>query len=396
MEKKSIVYLGYPSFPFGLAEVQKIILISKSLLLTDNTVTVICRNGIHNKSQRPGLKAEGEFQGVQYKYASGSCYRNDNFFIRRLKEIKGKVNETLLLWKMRRRGQLNFAIISTRSFSSVLYYVILSKLFRFKTILNYVEYYTAFHKRKSQIRQRLNDTLFDNYAPRIVDCNFLISEYLNDHVKKIAPGKKNLKIPGLTDFDKYACVNGTQSDSYFLFCGDATYKEIVFFIIDSYALIRDTTAYYLYLVVSGRPSNIEQVKNYAEKLNNAGRIKIFSNLTEIDLYSKYKNAKALLIPLRPTIQDAARFPHKTGEYMASGNPVISTKYGEMKYYFKDKEDILLADNYDKNLFAEKMQFIIDNPEESKVIGAEGRKKAVELFEYKTQSSRINSFLESLS
>lgn len=396
MSKKSIVYLGYSSFPFGLAEVQKIILISKGLILSDNTVTVICRNGIHNKSQHPELKPEGVFQGIQYKYASGSCFRNDNFFKRRLNELKGKVNETLLLWKLKRKGQLDFAILSTRKFSSVLYYVILSKLFGFKTVLNYVEYYTAFHKRKFQLRQRVNDKLFDNYAPRMVDSVFLISEYLNDHVLKIAPRKKIFKIPGLTDFDKYSLVDEMQTEPYFLFCGDASYKEIVFFIIDSYALVKNPSSFYLYLVVSGRENSIEQVKQYAEKQNNIKTVKIFSRLPESKLYSLYKNAKALLIPLRPTIQDAARFPHKTGEYMASGNPVISTNYGEMKFYFKDKENLLLADSYDKKEFAERMQFIIDNPEEAKEIGIRGRDIAADLFEYKRQSPRIDSFLESLA
>lgn len=395
MKKKYIVYLGYTSFPIGLAEVQKIILISKSLIISGNRVTVISRNGSLNKSQQPGLKASGEFQGIQYIYASGSCFRNDNFFKRRLNELKGKVNETLLLWKMKRKGQLDFAILSTRKFSSVLYYFFLSKLLRFKTVLNYVEYYTAFHKRKSQFRQRVNDKLFDKYAPRIVDSNFLISEYLNEHVLKIAPEKKILKIPGLTDFDKFNSVEKKHSEPYFLFCGDATYKEIVFFIIDSYAMIKTTTPYYLYIVVSGRQNDIDQVKQYTEKQNKTDAVKIFSRLSEIELYTLYKNAKALLIPLRPTIQDAARFPHKTGEYLASGNPVISTNYGEMKFYFKDKENILLADSYEIKLFAKQMQFVIDNPEESKVIGVRGREKAAELFEYKRQSPRINSFLESM-
>lgn len=391
----SVVYLGYQFFPYGLAEVQKIILISKSLKLAGSSVTVICRNGIHEKSQRPGLEAVGEFNGIGYNYASGSCYRNKNFFKRRYFELKGKLKEMLLLRKMKKKGELDFAILSTRRFSSVLYYVLLSKLLRFKTILNYVEYYTAFHKKKSQYRQRINDKMFDKYAPRIVDTNFLISEFLSEHVSRMAPRKRNLKIPNLTDFEKYAGITSTECESYFLFCGDASYKEIVYFIIDSYSLVNAGTPYYLYLVVSGRDKDIEDVKVYAAKNCNNQYVKIFSRLSENKLYSLYKNAKALLIPLRPTIQDAARFPHKTGEYLASGNPVISTNYGEMKFYFKDKEDMLLAENYDIKLFAERMQFVIDFPDKSKLIGMKGKEKAADLFEYKFQSQKINDFLKSL-
>jgi glycosyltransferase involved in cell wall biosynthesis len=396
MTQKSIVYLGYSSFPYGLAEVQKIIMISKSFILTDNNAKVICRNGTHSKFQYPALKSKGEFDGIRYVYASGSCYRSNNFFMRRVYEAKGKVNEFLTLCKMKRNKRLDYAILSTRKFSSVLYYVILSKILGFKTILNYVEYYSAFKKRKSQYRKRLNDKLFDQYAPRIVNAVFPISEFLIKHISVIAPGKKYLKIPVLTNFDKYDNIEVLQDESYFLFCGDAGYKEIIFFIIDSFCLLKTTNPYYLYLVVNGKKESLEQIEKYASEQRIAKMIKIFSSLGENKLYGLYKGAKALLIPLRPTLQDAARFPHKTGEYLASGNPVISTNYGEIKFYFRDGDNMLLAGKYDKNLFAEKMQFVIDNPNEARAIGSRGRELARELFDYKNVAPDISKFLLSLS
>ena len=112
------------------------------------------------------------------------------------------------------------------------------------------------------------------------------------------------------------------------------------------------------------------------------------------MYSSYKNAIALLIPLRPTFQDIARFPHKTGEYLASENPVISTNYGEVKYYFKDMENMLLADRYDIILFAKKMQFVITNPMEAKKIGKHGKAVASHIFDYRANATVINDFLNS--
>ncbi len=391
-----IIYLGYSSFPKGLAEAQKIILISESLILSGNKVTVICRNGTYNKLRHPGLNPVGEFAGIQYIYASGSCYRSDSFFKRRWFEIKGKVNEFLLLRKMKRKNHLDYAILSTRKFVTVLYYVMLSKIFNFKTILNYVEYYSAFQKGKFQFGRRLNDKLFDLFAPRIVNAVFPISEFLIERISRVAPKMKYLKVPVLTDFDKFAHVEVIPGEPYFLFCGDASYKEIVFFIIDSFSLIKTAVPYYLYLIVSGKKEYIKQVENYAAKHLDMKTVKIFSGLEENKLYSLYKNAKALLIPLRPTLQDAARFPHKTGEYLASGNPVISTNYGEMRFYFKDRENMLLADQYEKKLFAEKMEFVIDYPEEAKAIGIKGGNIAAELFDYKKNASSIDNFLKSIS
>ena len=47
--KKYIVYLGYGcrGFPYGLAEIQRIILISKSQIEVGNSVTVISSKGMH-------------------------------------------------------------------------------------------------------------------------------------------------------------------------------------------------------------------------------------------------------------------------------------------------------------------------------------------------------------
>ena len=389
--KKSIVFLGYNDFPRGLAEVQKIILISKSLITTGNNVTVICRNGYHNIADGTEIKVTGIYENIKYIYASGSCFRNSNFFKRRLNEIKGKINEFLLLRRYKKNSDLDCAILSTRNFYLVLYYRILSKILGFKIVLNYVEYYSAQKKEYWEIRQKLNDTLFDTYAPSLSDAVLPISEFLINHINKVSSSKTYLKIPGLTDLSKYDGIETLQNESYFLYCGAAGYKEIILFIIDSFGLIENNICY-LYLIVNGAANEIDEIKNYINNTKQKCRIKIFSNLTQKELFTYYKNALALLIPLRPTFQDIARFPHKTGEYMASGNPVISTNYGEIKFYFRDGENILLAESYDINLFAEKMQFVINNPSQAKKIGFEGKNMAIKLFDYRYKAKEIDEFL----
>jgi glycosyltransferase involved in cell wall biosynthesis len=138
-----------------------------------------------------------------------------------------------------------------------------------------------------------------------------------------------------------------------------------------------------------------EIKTYANQNVQKDKIRIFSKLPEKKLYSFYKSASALLIPLRPTFQDSARFPHKTGEYLASGNPVISTNYGEMKHYFKDGENMLLAESYDKKVFAEKMKFVISHPKEADTIGRNGQAIADEIFSYINMAPHIDCFLKSL-
>src|SRR5678815_5661881 len=80
--KKHIVYLGNYDFPHGFAEVQKITLITKGLILANNTVTVISARGIHNRADYPDLKASGEFQGIRYVYTTGDPFYNPSFLKR--------------------------------------------------------------------------------------------------------------------------------------------------------------------------------------------------------------------------------------------------------------------------------------------------------------------------
>lgn len=359
-----------------------------------NDIEVICVKGTYDRKKDPEVRSEGTYENIGYVYASGSPFRDDSFFRRRFFGIKGKINEVLLLRKLKRENKLDFAILSTGSFFSVLEYFVLSKIFRFKTILNYVEYYSALKKKRFYFGKRLNDKLFDRYACSLTDAVFPISEFLIAHMRKVSPGKKYLKVPVLTDFDKYLQAETLGDQKYFLFCGDASYKEVVLFIIQSFELLIHNNSHYLFLILSGKENNIAEIKNYVSDSVQRDRIKIFPRVTEKELYTYYRNSSALLIPLRPTFQDIARFPHKTGEYLASGNPVISTNYGEIKYYFTDKENMLIADQYDIKLFSEKMQFVIDNPCEAAKIGLRGRNLACQMFDYRRFSGVLDNFLDS--
>ena len=384
--------MGTDGFPHGWAGVQKAILISKCLLLTGNNITVICKSGIHSIENYPNLKARGNFDGIEYIYTSGYPFRSTSFTRRNFLKLKGSINELALLRNRKRNKKLDFVILSTRSFRKIVFYSFLSKIYNFKIILNYVEFFSAVKKDKSQVISKLNDHLFDKFAPRFADSIFPISEFLISHLNETAPGKKYLKIPGLTDFDRYNNIGNLEVKNYFLFCGDAGYREIILFIIDAFNKLQ-SDAFELYLVINGSEENKNIVKKYIDESAKKNNIKVFSKLSEKDFFTFYKNADALLIPLRPTFQDIARFPHKTGEYMASGNPVISTNYGEIKYYFRDTEDILVSESYDVDLFADKMQFVIENPDLAQEIGQKGKNKARKLFDYRYKAPEINSFLD---
>ena len=100
------------------------------------------------------------------------------------------------------------------------------------------------------------------------------------------------------------------NQEYFLFWGDSTYEEVILLIIDSFEILNNTSVS-LYLISGGLEKNVKQIKEYISHQQQKEKIKLFSNLAEKQLFTYYKNAKGLLIPLRPMFQDFAHFRTKS-------------------------------------------------------------------------------------
>jgi glycosyltransferase involved in cell wall biosynthesis len=100
----------------------------------------------------------------------------------------------------------------------------------------------------------------------------------------------------------------------------------------------------------------------------------------------------LLIPLRNTPQDIARFPHKTGEYCASAKTIVSTNIGELKNYFKDKVNALLAENYDVAEYSTSLSYVIEEPEKCIEIGRKAHEVGKREFDHIALGKKIYDFM----
>ena len=310
---------------------------------------------------------------------------------RNVLKIIGVINELKLLISLCKKQNLDVGIISTMQFIPMLCYSIISKWLNFPIILNYVELSSAMTSRKG-ITIKVNDYFFERFAFNLVDGVLPISDFLLNFVKKHSLEKLFLKIPVLCDFKKFEDIKNTAKEKYFIFCGAAGYIEIITFILNAFDLVDTKDEIYLYLVVDGTPKQLSILNTEIRKINRKNYVKIFSKLSDKSLTELYVNAIGMLIPLRPTMQDTARFPHKIGEYCASGNPIITTNYGEIKTYFVDGLSALIAEHYDVQEFADKMLFVISNPKEAIIIGKNGKSVGLMNFNYKNFGRKINDFI----
>jgi glycosyltransferase involved in cell wall biosynthesis len=271
--------------------------------------------------------------------------------------------------------------------------VIYAKLFNAKIVYDYVERFTSFEDRKSKITSRFINDFFENFMMKYNDGIFVISEHLKEIIKEKAPGVPMLKLPGVSDFDIIDRISPKKLDyKYILYCGSIGYIDVVYFIINAYLKSRITSKIKLVLIVNG---DHVKIKKLYDEFQNKDNIVILTKLSYEDLIGYYKSAEGLLIPLRNTIQDVARFPHKVSEYTAVKGLILSTNFGEVRKYFNDGENAILVKEYDEGLFAELIDYAINKCDNCNDIKMGSYRTGLENFSVQSNSIVLNEFLKEL-
>lgn len=391
---KKVLFAGTSNFPHGLAEVQRLILISKSLIVAGYEVEVLSYKFTLSSELFNTTIRESTYQGIKYRYTVNSFLSGKSFLMKTLLKIRGKLLELRYIYNVGRTKKNVILFISTKDFFHTLFYFLITRFAGIKCISNYVEYYGAINQNKG-FRNSLNNWLFDRISFRLSDGIIPISSFLVQYLESKRYNKPILKIPIICDLTRFTKKSFGDSKDYFCYCGSVNYMEVVFFVVDSFKRIKDKCGYKLYLIISGAENEKVVRDLVARKRFDLEDIVFLSNVTNTELENLFSGAKALLIPLRDTIQDIARFPHKIGEYTATGVPVISTKIGEVNTFFTDGKNALLTNHYDVDEFAMKMQLIVNNPELGAYIGKNGRKICEEVFDYSKYAEPLDKFINTI-
>ena len=389
-----VVHLGISGFPYGFGAMQRLILLHKGLVHAGVHTLVINRKGRYEKGKYPDIPLKGNYEGVEYVYLTDSPYKPDSFLKRNLQKLKGFYREFRLLRKMKRQGKLDAAVLYILGeIGYLLYYRMLSRIIGFPLILNYVEYRTAFNHRKWTTR--LNDRWFDTYASRWVDGVLPISEYLIEHLKQAAPNTPYLKVPVVTDFDKFNPDEQEDMHPHMVYCGAASYRELVDFVLEAFEQMQ-TPGVHLHFILGGSKDALKAVEERIQASPKKDSIQLFGNVPHAQVPGHLINGHGLLIPMRPTIQDAARFPHKAGEYVASGSPLITTAFGEIQYYLEDGVSAFIADEYEVDAYTVAMDHLFANLEVAKVVGNNGREAGFRAFDYRVHGEALRDFIAQIA
>lgn len=387
--KVNIVHVGITGVPLVKSAAVNRCIAIYSLFPEDRYNMLAINNRSSNFPKDANIPSQGKFKNIHYYYTPRHTKKPAKFFGRRKNNFIGRLNEIKIIYNLSKKNMIDLIFYyPTGNFFELLLYRYFSKKNRIPLISHYVEYRSQIKSRKG-IFLKINDLLFDNYFAYFVDGVIPISNYLINKIVDINPSLPFVKIPPITEFQNFKKSGEKISEKFFLFVGSSGYKDIIELILDSFKMVKDENTF-LFLILSG---DFHIIKKQIAKHERSSKIKVFSNLPYSEMVNIYMHAIALLIPLNKTIQDTARFPQKICEYLASSNPIITVDVGEIKYYFKDGENALVTKNCTALEISEKMNFVIENPKDSKIIGQNGNITGKKYFDSKNYVNKLILFVD---
>ncbi len=380
-----VIHLGETGFPHGNATIQRILFTFKALQLGGARTLILNKFSPHRKEE----KRVSRFDGVPYVNLSWSIKKPEGRLPATLNKISGIIHELFFLVK--KRKQIGAGILYTGSFWYLVYYRTLSRILNFKLVIQYVEFRSSIGQRQN-LRFKLNDRLFDNHFHKFCDGAIVISEFLKKHVQTRSARLPVIKVPAVTDFSTIPVRPSGEASTYLMYAGTIDYLEIIYFIVDLFEQTREKGLYdgKLLLVIGDNRSGALDKRIQESKYSKD--IDFRTKIPREELLALYRDADLLIIPLRDTIQDIARFPHKVSEYTAAGRPILSTTVGELDYYFRNGESAILASEFSITSYLESISRASLTRASMDRIARAGYRVGLDHFDYRSYALPLADFV----
>ncbi len=139
-----------------------------------------------------------------------------------------------------------------------------------------------------------------------------------------------------------------------------------------------------------KPMTMDEILNYIEQHQLEKNIILTGSLPLEEVRVMYAACDIFALPSL-----AEGDPLVTLEAMASGKPVIGTRVGGIPNQIRDGWNGFLIEPRDERQLAEKIKYLIDNPEERKRMGVNSRKYAEEEFDWSKVAERLLKVYQSL-
>lgn len=245
---------------------------------------------------------------------------------------------------------------------------------------------------------RINLYLYLNFIITKFDGIYVINKALVQYFEKLTANKVPLKIINMiVDPDRFNCPREQKKDKkiqWITYCGGlAGNKDGVPILIESFSLISEEFPHFR-LKLIGSLQNETTRKNLESKvkeLNLDDRVLFTGSLKREEIPKQLCDSSLLALARPRNKQAEGGFPTKLGEYLATGNPVVVTKVGEIGDFMKNGQNAFVAEPDSVEAFAFKLREAILS-KSSREIGIAGKNLVKNEFNYLTQAKELENFI----
>lgn len=403
IEPLTIVIVGTNfGFPFGKGAASRVRLICLGLKANGAKVNLLHLNCSEKAPDIINFDAKGNYRGIDFEYTTGATVFPRSFFYRHWLQLKGLFLGLWRLARLRYEGQSCCVYLYERFFIVSIPVIFFCRLIGLPVVLDICEWWPIFSN-----ASRTEKMIFLNYTLGHVDGVVAISGSIFEKVSGVYNERRLstpiLKVPILVDNGEWQ-VSDTHGrgdlSKYILWSGDLKcYMSEVKFLMRVMPEILDRNKdVKLRLVGMVTPSVSREIRDYHNSLGIPEDYVEFAGYlkpTEIEFRKQISGATALLLPMEGLDKDLFRFPHKLGEYLASGRPVVASDIGEVSRFLKNGVNAVLCKQGDVKSFADGVESLLRSPEYAERIGKEGRRLSEITLDYRAHGLKMTEFIHGI-
>jgi glycosyltransferase involved in cell wall biosynthesis len=280
-----------------------------------------------------------------------------------------------LILKYKKTNSINIIYCYASTSVENLLFLLWARLLRYKLVFDIVEDYSFF---EDTLKGMSRFKVWTVKQLEFVTCRWsaaivVISTHLKKKYSHLT--QKNVILIPITAKQNYnANKNEFNNPLQVVYAGSFSYKDGVNDIIEGFNEFNRTYKNAL-LILTGKS---DQQVECREKYKGYPNIIFKGYVPDEEYYDLLRNADLMCMCRTNSSYANAGFPFKLGEYLATGNPVISSKASDVENYLTS-DDAYLIDPNSPQQICDALTEIVSNPEKAREIGLNGMKKCKEFF-----------------
>ncbi len=382
--KKFNLLVITPDYPIGLACTKRVHHLLEYLFLQKININVI---SYRSKNKQPAIK--GIYKGISYLNIG---LASDLKLLHLHKVIIYYIKGLYAILNYRKRNYANILYCTGGISIENIMFVLWAKILGYKLIFAIEEDYTFFN---DEIKLISRFKLWTIKRLNVLNCLWakaiiVISNHLlNKYSKQSARNVVLIPITAKLNFDiEKSVFNNPLQVVYAGTFGDKDGVNDIIEGFESFNFKYENAR----LILIGKS---EQQLIYKEKYKNHSNIIFKGYIPDDEFYPLLKYSDVLCMCRTGSGFANAGFPFKLGEYLATGNPVVSTKVSDVENYLTGN-DAYLIDPDSPQQICNALEEIVNHPEEAKRIGLNGLKKCQEFFSQERNGKILYDLLIKIS